>query len=140
MKSLALAALATLALAGIALAQDHVPPPAVTIGVAAGHSTAVVTWISPGDQCTNATCAEYELRYSTSAITECNFSSATPISTSSPQGPGNEECAGLTSLSCNSTYYFALRTKDSSGNWSVLSNVVTKTTKACNIYTEFGCE
>jgi len=140
MKSLALAALATLALAGTALAQDIVPPPAVTIAVATGNSTAVVSFTSPGDQCTNATCGAYDLRYSTSVITECNFTGANSISTTSPQSPGNPECFELSALDCNTTYYWALKTQDTSGNWSVISNVVTKATKLCNQHQEVACQ
>ena len=141
MKSLVLAALATLALAGAAFAQDYVPPNVVTnLTIGTGNSTASAYWTAPGDQCTGATCAEYDLRYSTSAITECNFTNGTRVTTTSPVSPGNAQCFDISSLSCNTTYYWAVKTKDSSGNWSALSNVVTRATVACNNSLEVICE
>jgi hypothetical protein len=141
MKSLVLAA-CFLIWAGEALAQDHVPPNPITdLSVVLGKTTAAIAWTSPADQCNSNTVAEYELRYSSSAITECNFSSGTLVSTSTPQSPGNAECKSLAqnTLTCNHTYYFAIRSKDSSGNWSTLSNVVTATTESCNSSHEVLC-
>ncbi len=125
--------LALLAWSAPALAQDHVAPNAVTnLTANTGKTTAVLNWTAPGDQCTNATCAEYELRYSTSTFTECNFANGTLITTGTPQSPGSQECYQASGLTCNTTYYFAVRVKDSAGNWSVLSNVVSKATRTCN--------
>jgi len=141
MKSFALAALAVLALTGTAFAQDYVPPNVVTnFGVGTGNSTATAYWTSPGDQCTNATCAEYDLRYSTSTLTDCNFTSGTRVTTTNPKSPGQQECFDISSLSCNTTYYWAVKTKDSSGNWSALSTVLNRATVVCSNSIEVICE
>ncbi|NOT34245.1 MAG: hypothetical protein HOP12_08770 [Candidatus Eisenbacteria bacterium] len=82
--------------AGAAFAQDKVQPPTVTITIGTGKTTAVVSWTAPGDACTNATVAEYDVRWSSSAITECNFTSATQFANiPSPSSPGSDECEDL---------------------------------------------
>ncbi len=137
----ALLAGALVAWCGLALAQDHVPPHAVTnLSVSTGTTNAVISWSAPGDQCTNAACAEYELRFSGKPFTECNFSSGTRLSTARPQPPGKQECVALVGLTCNATYYFAVRAKDDAGNWSVLSNVVSQATAPCNTSKVALCE
>jgi hypothetical protein len=131
MKRSILLVAALLAWTTAAMAQDHVPPNAVTgLTVSAGKTTAVINWNAPSDQCNSNAVAEYELRYSTSTFTECNFSSGTLITTGTPSSPGVQECYDTTghTLSQNTTYYFAVRSKDSSGNWSTLSNVGSATT------------
>ncbi len=126
---------------GVAFALDHVAPNNVTnVTVNTGKTTAVVHWTAPGDKCGNATCAEYELRYSTSSFDECNFEFGTQVSTTPPQSPGSQECFEVSGLTCNRTYYFAVRVKDSAGNWSVLSNVASGTTRTCPINPEVLCE
>jgi len=50
-----------------------------------------------------------------------------PLLTSLPQ----QALDTVGSLSCNTTYYFAVKSKDSSGNWSAISNVVSRVTRAC---------
>jgi len=139
MKSLATAVFMAFAFAGVAVAQDYVPPPPVSLTVVVGKSTAVAAWAAPGDPCNYATCAEYDLRYSTSTITECNFAAATRASVAAPSSPGNAECFDLTGLACGTTYYFAVKTRDSAGNWSVISNVVSRT-PMCNVTVEVTCQ
>src|SRR6185295_4327965 len=123
MKSLMIAVL-LLAFASVAMAQDEVqPPPIGTLTINTGKTTAVVSWTSIGDACTGNTLAQYDVRWSSSAITECNFTSATQFqSIPSPSPSGNTDCAdfnGATGvLNCNTTYYFAVKVKDSAGNWS----------------------
>ncbi len=133
--------IAVVAWAGVGFAQDHVPPRAVTnLGVSTGRTSAVISWTAPGDQCTNARCAEYELRFSTEPFTECNFAAGTRLTTREPQPPGSQECVALVGLACHTTYYFALRAKDQAGNWSLLSNVVGRATADCHSTAEALCE
>lgn len=127
--------------ASFAFAQDVcAPAKVISLAVATGKTTAVISWTAPGDDCNTGTATSYDLRYSTSAITEANFSSATPISTGSPQSAGSTECVELSNLSCNTTYYFALKTTDDAGFVSPLSNVPSQATSACNISREVLCE
>jgi chitodextrinase len=125
---IALASLATLGFASLATA-DQLAPNAITLTVGVGKTTAVISWTAPSDQCSGAAVASYDLRYSTSAITACNFESATTISTTTPQAPGNTECFELSSLPMGTTYWFAVMSRDAAGNWSPISNIVQKTTK-----------
>ncbi len=135
--------LALIALASAAFAQDEVQPPTATISVTTGKTTAVVTWTAVGDACTNATLAQYDVRYSTSSITECNFTSATQLpSIPTPGSPGTAECAGFLAagtLSCNTTYYFGWKVRDAAGNWSDLVTT-SKATSSCNQSAEVLCE
>jgi hypothetical protein len=107
------------------------PPAAVTLTGEAGKYTAAISWTAPGDDGNVGTAVAYDLRRSTSTITTGNFSSATQVTTSSPQPAGTSECAELNGLSHCTTYYYALKTQDSDGNWSAMSNVLTLTQK-CN--------
>jgi len=125
-----LVSLASLSFVSFARADEVAPNPVTTLFVAVGQTTAALSWTAPGDQCGNATLASYEVRYSTSAITECNFESATLMTAPTPSSPGGTDCADVPfgTLSRNTTYYFAVRCRDAAGNWSVISNVVSKTT------------
>jgi len=108
----------------LATPQDFLPPIAVgDVDVATGLTTAVVTWSAPGDEWNNVTTAEYDLRWSSSPITEENFWNAAGIATGAPNSYGTWECAQEAYFEPCSLYYFALRSRDSTGNWSALSNV-----------------
>jgi chitodextrinase len=88
-----------------------------------------LTWTAPGDDGMIGTAAQYDLRYSTSAITAANFGSATRFtSTPTPGAPGTSQTVTVTGLTANTTYYFALKTADEIPNWSAISNVTTKAT------------
>jgi len=132
-------AVAMLLFASSALAQDKVQPNTVTLGAGRGLTSLAVTWNAPGDACTNATVAEYDLRMSSSPITECSFTGESSLSAPSPASPGTPHCVAVTGLTCNTTYYFAFKSKDSAGNWSDISTL-TVATRACNTSQEVECE
>jgi phosphodiesterase/alkaline phosphatase D-like protein len=102
-------------------------PPSAIANLALGTKTAssiVVSWTAPGDDSTTGTAAQYDLRYSTSAITAANFVSATAVTgLPAPKAAGNAETFTVTGLSANTTYYFAIETADEVPNWSAISNV-----------------
>ncbi|HDS08786.1 MAG TPA: T9SS type A sorting domain-containing protein [Firmicutes bacterium] len=94
------------------------------------HLSAYLKWEAPGD---NGPCAgtvqEYDLRYSTEIITEANWNDATvagglPV----PLVKGSIQDITVTGLDSYTIYYFAIKSKDSDGNWSELSNVIQITT------------
>ncbi len=86
-----------------------------------------LSWTSPGDGGTNATVAVYDLRYSTSIITDVNFPLATPAKEfPSPAIPGVKQGCFVSDLVPGTLYYFAIKSMDRAGNWSALSNVVAK--------------
>ena len=105
---------------------DTFPPSAVT-DLATSNPTLTsitLTWTAPGDDGNTGTASEYDIRYSTSPITEANWDAATRcIGEPAPQPAGSSETFTVTSLSRGTTYYFALKTADEVPNWPQLSNV-----------------
>jgi hypothetical protein len=92
----------------------------------------LLTWTAPGDDGTTGTVTSYDIRYSTSQITEANFTAAnefgrgdTPLKTG-----GLQESIIIYGLTPNTTYYFAIKTKDEAGNKSLLSNTPSQSTTA----------
>ena len=112
-----------------ALAGDKTPPAAVnnlTVGV--GFHSAVPTWTDTGDDGTVGTASSYEVRYSTSNITEANWNQAAVFCSGTPGASGTNECCDGVALSPGTSYYFAVRLTDDAHNISPLSNVVHITT------------
>lgn len=103
--------------AGPALAQD------------ATSSSITLHWTSPGDDGSTGTASQYDIRYSTSLITEGNWDDAVQADgESSPLPAGSAEEFTVTGLESGTTYYFAVKTADEVPNWSDLSNVISRTT------------
>ena len=120
-----------------ALETDSIPPSvvvdlAVTADPGQGGSaitpfagTALtVSWTAPGDDGSTGTASEYDIRYSTSPITDNDAFDAAMQTTREPypSAPGSTESATIIGLDPESTYYFALKTLDNVGNKSALSN------------------
>jgi len=85
-----------------------------------------LNWTAPGDDGNSGTAASYDIRYSTSLITEGNWletSIGVPSSWLTPAAPGSREGATITGLTEGTTYYFALKVLDEAGNTSAVSNV-----------------
>ncbi len=101
--------------------------PAAVTDLATGvvtSSSVVLSWTAPGDDGSAGTASSYDVRYSTSTITEANWASATQASGEpSPQVAGSAESFTVTGLSSGTTYYFAIKTSDEIPNESALSNV-----------------
>ncbi len=96
-----------------------------------GSSSVTLNWTAPGDDSLAGRASQYDLRYSTATITAANFGSATRLTgMAAPAVAGSAETATVSGLAAAITYHFAIRAADESGNWSVLSNMVTKTTGA----------
>ena len=109
--------------------------PAAVGDLAAGTVTAdsvELTWTAPGDDGNSGTAAQYDLRYSTSAIADdTDFNNATAVAgVPAPQAAGSAESFTVTGLDPATTYYFAVKTADEVSNWSALSNVVSADTLA----------
>ena len=111
---------------------DHTPaPPDITAPAAVGNlatssptsNSIVLTWAAPGDNGTEGTASQYDIRYATSAITEANWEAATQCPNEPPPSPaGIPESFTVTGLSPNTEYWVALKTADGVPNWSGLSN------------------
>jgi len=104
---------------------DVTAPAAVTLSLSAATSSSVlVSWTAPGDDGSTGTAASYDLRYSTSAITDANFASATQVAGEpAPAVAGTAQTMTVTGLTANTTYFFAMKAQDEVPNVSALSNV-----------------
>lgn len=86
-------------------------------------------WTAPGDDSISGTATQYDIRYSTSTITDANWATATQVTgETAPKPAGQQETFVVRTLASNTTYYFAIKTVDEVGNWSGLSNVAIKQT------------
>ena len=86
-------------------------------------SSVTLTWTATGDDGTTGTATSYDVRYSTAAITNANFGSATAVTGEpTPKASGGSESFTVTGLAANTTYYFSVRVSDEASNWSTASN------------------
>lgn len=105
---------------------DVSAPQAVTdlAALAASDTSVTLTWKAPYDDSAAEAVTRYEVRYSTSAITEQNFSSATEApNPPAPLAPGSDQLLLVTGLAAGATYFFAVKAFDEADNPSALSNV-----------------
>jgi len=109
-------------------------PSATWAGLAAAPSSpssVELSWTAPGDDGSSGTAALYDIRYSTSTITEGNWASATQATGEpTPSVAGSSESFTVAGLDPSTTYYFAIKAADEVPNYSLLSNVVSATTGA----------
>lgn len=128
------AVLLTLSL-GVAHADDCAPAKVSGLTVTMGKSSAILQFNDSGNDCATGTAASYEVRYSTSAITESNYYNASVAGTGTPAGAaGTPDCFTVNAgtLTCNShTYFFAITFTDAAGNRSPVSNSPSGTTHSC---------
>lgn len=93
-------------------------------------NSVTLTWTTPGDDSLTGTASQFDIRYSTSPITAANFGTATRWTTGvpAPAAPGTSQNVMVTGLQPSTQYWFAIKTADDVPNWSLISNVATKTT------------
>lgn len=112
---------------------DTIPPAAITsLATSTITSSSIrLTFTSVGDDGNSGSAASYDLRFSTSPITDANWASATQfVGESLPKPPGQAEAITVTGLAASTTYHFAIKAGDEMPNWGALSNVVSGTTSA----------
>ena len=98
---------------------------APALALAQASDSVVVSWTSPGDDGAIGTASTYDLRVSEAAITSGNFAQALAVpGLPAPRVSGSAQKVTVHGLTPGHTYYFAIRTADNQGNWSLLSNVV----------------
>jgi len=115
-----MACLAVLSVVAAATAHAQTSPTSVQL-----------TWTAPGDDGSVGTASVYDLRFSTSAITASNFATATRFTgTPTPAVAGTSQSVTVTGLQPATTYYFAIKAQDNAGNWSNISNIISKATLA----------
>jgi len=111
-----------------------IPPATITDLVATSHCDKVtLEWTAPGDDGSTGQATQYDLRRSSSSITnDTQFYAATPISISAPQTAGSAESYDDNLGHCSGGKYYRLKTVDDAGNWSSMSNEVTGATSCSN--------
>lgn len=89
------------------------------------QDSAILTWTSSGDDGATGAAKTYDIRYSTSNITEANWAYAAEVNgVPLPQIAGASQSMVIPGLSAATTYYFAIKVSDEVPNISGLSNVV----------------
>ena len=116
---------------------DVTPPSTISTLASTFYSDHVVvlSWVAPGDDGQVGLASAYDLRYSTQPITDNNsFAAATPVGTQPvPTSPGALQTYVLQNLSPGTQYYFAIKARDESNNWSALGNVLPVLTPAADL-------
>ncbi|QJD81914.1 fibronectin type III domain-containing protein [Cohnella herbarum] len=84
-----------------------------------------LSWTAPGDDGSTGTATSYDIRYSTSPITDgASWNGATQVvGEPKPAAAGTSQNMIVRRLKASTTYYFAMKTTDKSGNVSAISNV-----------------
>ena len=109
---------------------DDIAPGSITnlATTNAGSNTMGLTWTATGDDGNTGRATSYEIRYSTSPITDANFGSATLVAGPDPRTAGTLETFDVTGLAFSTPYYFAIKAFDEFNNPGGLSNIATGTT------------
>ena len=118
-KGIRSAALAVLFLLIVALA------PALAHAQGAGSDTLSLVWTAPGDDGSVGRASSYEVRMSTAAISDVNWSSAAVVpGVPTPAISGTRQKVVVRGLTRGTSYFFALKSTDDAGNVSGISNLL----------------
>ena len=102
------------------------PPAAIQnlSAIAPSRTSVKLNWTAPGNDGNIGTASSYDIRYSTSPITDdSSWSAATQVSGEpAPQLAGTSQSYTVVGLQQGVRYYFAIKTTDTTGNLSPLSN------------------
>ena len=106
------------------------PSPITNLAVAQTNDNSVLlTWTATGDDDASGQAAVYELKLSSTPITDANFASAGTVSIAvAPKAAGSAEQFVVGGLTPGTVYYFAIRAIDDAGNVGLSSNSPTTTT------------
>ena len=112
---------------------DVTAPAAVSTLTAPSATTNSITlrWNAPGDDGAAGTAAQYDVRYvaGTAITNDAAFAAATPVAGEpAPQVAGTVQTVTVSGLGSGTTFSFAMKTMDEAGNWSALSNSVSRAT------------
>jgi hypothetical protein len=84
-------------------------------------------WTAPGEDSLVGRADRYDLRYSTQLITAQNFGQADSATRMPlPATPGTRQSYVLDGLPSGVLHYIAIKTADQAGNWSAISNVISR--------------
>jgi hypothetical protein len=83
------------------------------------HGSVNLVWTAPGDDGATGTAYEYDVRLSTSAITnDVEFAAATGFAMQTkPKAAGLAEACTITGLTGGTQYYFSVKARDDGTNW-----------------------
>ena len=109
---------------------DIVPPATISdLQITAGSDYAELIWTAVGDDENSGTAYSYDLRYSTSEITEINWDDAEVLpNVPTPSPAETVEDYTAENLIPGTTYFFAIKAIDESDNISAMSDCVEITT------------
>ncbi len=110
---------------------DTIAPVAVSSlsATSVTQSSAVISWIAPGNDDGVGIANSYDIRYSINPITTSNWASATQATGEpTPQIAGDTQSYTIIGLSPATMYYVAIKATDATGNTANLSNVSIFTT------------
>ncbi|RPJ36929.1 MAG: hypothetical protein EHM35_07280, partial [Planctomycetaceae bacterium] len=97
--------------------------------VVATQNSVTVTWTVPGAEDGGSGTCGYDLRYSTSPLTEEAWVTATQVQGEPvPATVGSQQWFTITGLNAGVMYYIAVKTQDQAGHTSSISNVVSAMT------------
>jgi hypothetical protein len=90
--------------------------------------TVTLAWTAPGDDGNVGTAATYEMRMSLAPIDEPAWGGATVVTGApAPLPAGAHQSMVVRGLTNGTTYYFAIKTVDDAGNWSISNPVLGST-------------
>ena len=96
-------------------------------------------WTSPGDDGIAGKTRVYDIRYSTSTITDSTWETATAVTGEpAPKVVGYEETFTVSGLDAMTIYYFAIKAADEAANWSELSNIASISTLMAGNWTLYN--
>ena len=89
-----------------------------------------LSWTASGDDGNLGSASVYDIRYGTEPINESNWASAVSVYNEPvPLAAGSDQVFTIIGLASNAEYYIAIKVIDDSNNVSLLSNIVSYTTK-----------
>ncbi len=112
---------------------DTTPPAAVNdlVAIRPSWNNVTLAWTAPGNDGRTGIAAQYDIRYSTSPLTDAIWPYAAQATGEPPPRPaGSADTFVVTGLAPVTTYYFALKTADDKGNWSAKSIIASAPTTA----------
>jgi len=108
--------------AGLAMAT----PPAAE---SSGPHCVTLGWTATGDDDYTGTATFYDIRYSTSYLSEQDWETANRyVYPPGPRPSGSRQEVTITGLQSSTIYYFAVKAADEHFNWSPISNIAATTT------------
>jgi hypothetical protein len=116
------------------LASSSLLAVAAPVAASAAATPFSIYWTAPGDDGSIGRATAYDLRYSTAPITAANFLQATRLDgVPAPSAAGTAESFVVSGLADGVLYYLAMKTGDDGGNWSTLSNLLSRPAQTAGV-------